>query len=167
MVRPDPSLHRAGGNDRDPTSATNRGTVPNGIDKVFDRMVLVPMPMFGCPSDPLANTAGTGTVFVGGGAGQTAKGGLGSYVGITGNNETGYFDGTNGIFSTLGRGVALTGITDGTSNTLAVAERPPAADTSWGCGDTPTSTAACRTPTAPSWTRTAARRCQGTSGRTR
>jgi prepilin-type processing-associated H-X9-DG protein len=117
---------------RDLPAATNYGTGTNSIDKVFDRMVLIPMPMYACASDSRANSAGTGIVFPGGASGQTVRGGLGSYVGITGNNETGYFDGTNGIFSTVGKGVSLPGITDGTSNTLAVAERPAAADTSWG-----------------------------------
>ena len=39
---------------------------------------------------------------------------------------------TNGIFEVPTRGVGIAAVTDGTSNTIMVGERPPAADLFWG-----------------------------------
>ena len=63
-----------------------------------------------------------------------------SYLGVTGNNETAWGNATNGVFWTGttvtagqgNRGTKLLDITDGLSHTLAVGERPPAADLYWG-----------------------------------
>jgi prepilin-type N-terminal cleavage/methylation domain-containing protein/prepilin-type processing-associated H-X9-DG protein len=69
---------------------------------------------------------------------------LSSYVGVTGNdewNESGFFgsNARNGIFgpkswnnSTQAIGVEIREITDGASNTLMIAERPPSSDIGWG-----------------------------------
>jgi prepilin-type N-terminal cleavage/methylation domain-containing protein/prepilin-type processing-associated H-X9-DG protein len=73
-----------------------------------------------CPSDPrdlLTIPSGNGA--------------LTSYVGVTGsdNNVNVQFNGpTNGIFNIASLGIRLTDVTDGTSNTVMVGERPPAAD---------------------------------------
>jgi prepilin-type N-terminal cleavage/methylation domain-containing protein len=79
---------------------------------------------FACPSDGRTldpNTPGYG--------------GLTSYVGVTGNdNDQGaqFFGPTNGIFDVSALGLRFADITDGTTNTLMVGERPPAGDKYWG-----------------------------------
>jgi prepilin-type N-terminal cleavage/methylation domain-containing protein len=62
-------------------------------------------------------------------------GGLTSYLGVTGNdNDQGaqFFGPTNGIFDVTSTGVRIGQVTDGTSVTLMVGERPPAKDMYWG-----------------------------------
>ncbi len=83
---------------------------------------------FLCPSEPRGLTniaAGNGAVTC--------------YVGVTGNDTTfaaQYNGPSNGIFEVSDNGnprkVTFTGITDGTSNTLMVGERPPTGDLYWG-----------------------------------
>jgi prepilin-type processing-associated H-X9-DG protein len=116
-----------------------QGTMTSGLSATtnigtfFSTLEVTNVNMFGCPSDPRTGKNGSGFT-----TGGTATSALTSYVGITGNNETatsatsGFFDGTNGIFQTTGPGIRITDITDGTSNTMAVAERPPASDLYWG-----------------------------------
>ncbi len=62
------------------------------------------------------------------------NGALTCYLGVTGNNNnSAVFSGpTNGIFDISSRNNRIAGITDGTSNTLMVGERPPAGDLFWG-----------------------------------
>jgi prepilin-type N-terminal cleavage/methylation domain-containing protein/prepilin-type processing-associated H-X9-DG protein len=80
-----------------------------------------------CPSDPLAASAHSS------GASVT------KYLGVTGNDERDGSDATNGIFpvftwqqSNSRRPVNMAHVTDGTSFTVMVGERPPASDLYWG-----------------------------------
>jgi len=57
------------------------------------------------------------------------------YLGVTGSDGDSNKElsgPTNGIFDVTSKGIPIVGITDGTSNTLAVGERPPAKDLYWG-----------------------------------
>jgi prepilin-type N-terminal cleavage/methylation domain-containing protein/prepilin-type processing-associated H-X9-DG protein len=84
--------------------------------------------LFICPSDTLA----------GGSAASGAA--VTTYVGVTGNDEREGSDATNGVFAvynwaqTTGqpRRTTFASITDGTSNTIMVGERPPSRDLYWG-----------------------------------
>jgi prepilin-type N-terminal cleavage/methylation domain-containing protein len=90
----------------------------------------MPVQMYLCPSDPrnLLNV-------------PSGNGAMTSYVGVTGSDTdvNRQFNGpTNGIFNVSSPGIRLTDITDGTSNTLMLGERPPAADLFlgwWGASD--------------------------------
>jgi prepilin-type N-terminal cleavage/methylation domain-containing protein/prepilin-type processing-associated H-X9-DG protein len=80
-----------------------------------------------CPSDSLAQR------------GTNSGGALTSYMGVTGNDERFGSDATNGLFAVYNwstfngkRRVTMASIIDGTSNSVAVGERPPAANLSWG-----------------------------------
>jgi prepilin-type N-terminal cleavage/methylation domain-containing protein/prepilin-type processing-associated H-X9-DG protein len=89
-----------------------------------------PVNAYLCPSDPrnLRNV-------------PQGNGALTSYVGVTGsdNDINLQVNGpTNGVFDVSSPGVRLTDVTDGTSNTLMVGERPPAANLFegwWGASD--------------------------------
>jgi len=77
----------------------------------------MPVNTYLCPSDPrnLLSVA-------------NGNGALTSYLGVTGsdNDVNAQFNGpTNGIFDVSSPGIRLTDVTDGTSNTLMVGERPP------------------------------------------
>jgi prepilin-type N-terminal cleavage/methylation domain-containing protein/prepilin-type processing-associated H-X9-DG protein len=84
----------------------------------------VPVVIYQCPSD----SRNTSDIPAGNGA-------MTSYVGVTGSDNDvniQYYGPTNGIFNVSSLGIRLTDITDGTSNTLMVGERPPGADRQWG-----------------------------------
>jgi prepilin-type N-terminal cleavage/methylation domain-containing protein len=89
-----------------------------------------PVNTFLCPSDP----RNLRSISAGNGA-------LTSYVGVTGsdNDVNRQVNGpTNGIFDVSSGGTRLTDITDGTSNTLMLGERPPTANLVegwWGASD--------------------------------
>jgi prepilin-type processing-associated H-X9-DG protein len=77
--------------------------------------VQVPVAMLSCPSDSrTSNPSPSGT-------------GLTSYVGVEGLD----FDDGLGMLCVY-RSVKFTDVTDGLSNTLMLAERPPSADLNWG-----------------------------------
>jgi prepilin-type N-terminal cleavage/methylation domain-containing protein/prepilin-type processing-associated H-X9-DG protein len=90
----------------------------------------VTVPGYECPSDPRA-----GQQYAVG----TFKFSLTGYAGVTGTDETGTGgNARNGLFAVGGAAVTpklsvrIGSITDGTSNTVAVGERPPSADLQWG-----------------------------------
>jgi len=78
---------------------------------------------FLCPSDPRVLTTWDGVGF-GGAQGLT------SYLGVAGRSYSEYP--STGVIHTLGVRVTIPGITDGTSNTLMVGERPPSPELYWG-----------------------------------
>jgi len=84
-----------------------------------------PVATYICPSEPrgLVNA-------------PSGDGAFTCYLGVTGNDtdpNIQYFGPTNGIFNVSSpTGSKITDITDGTSNTLMIGERPPAGDLYWG-----------------------------------
>jgi prepilin-type N-terminal cleavage/methylation domain-containing protein/prepilin-type processing-associated H-X9-DG protein len=88
------------------------------------------VPLYQCPSDPRA-----GQQYVEG----TVKYNLTGYAGVTGTDEAGTGgNAKNGLFAVGSASsgpkisVRIASVTDGTSNTVAVGERPPSADLRWG-----------------------------------
>jgi prepilin-type N-terminal cleavage/methylation domain-containing protein/prepilin-type processing-associated H-X9-DG protein len=90
-----------------------------------------PVKAYTCPSDPRILTTPP----------QPGNGALTSYLGVTGsdNSVAAQANGpSNGIFDVSSPGTRLTDVTDGTSNTLMLGERPPAANLFegwWGASD--------------------------------
>jgi prepilin-type N-terminal cleavage/methylation domain-containing protein/prepilin-type processing-associated H-X9-DG protein len=88
----------------------------------------IPLPVVQCPADPRASQVWTS------GSDSAA---LTSYLGVSGTNQRAY----DGILHVNSR-VKVVAVTDGTSNTLLVGERPPSTRLQFGwwmagCGDWP------------------------------
>ncbi len=87
-----------------------------------------PVTHFNCPSDTINN----------GSPPPAGYGALTSYVGITGSDagfNAQYYGPSNGFFRVQNgsdKGPRLTDITDGTSNSIAIGERPPSNEKYWG-----------------------------------
>jgi prepilin-type N-terminal cleavage/methylation domain-containing protein/prepilin-type processing-associated H-X9-DG protein len=80
-----------------------------------------PVKTFSCPSDPREPVRS--------GNGSNA---FTSYMGVEGSNDRFGLGATNGIFGVELTGLRVTDITDGSSLTLMIGERPPSADLGWG-----------------------------------
>jgi prepilin-type N-terminal cleavage/methylation domain-containing protein len=109
------------------------------VPTVFNTLGGIPVSIYQCPSDARSSQLATQ---------YTPARALTSYCGVTGNDEwlegssTGPTFGSNarnGVFgvwsyvnTTMATGVRMQKITDGTSNTLMVGERPPSYDLGWG-----------------------------------
>src|SRR5262249_17372215 len=90
----------------------------------FFQVYYTVVPLFLCPSDvrDLTNVPKADAAFT-------------SYLGVTGSDPKAadQINGpTNGIFDVKSKGIKLVQITDGTSNTLMLGERPPSKDLYWG-----------------------------------
>jgi prepilin-type processing-associated H-X9-DG protein len=103
----------------------NASTTTSQLATNFNTMLNTKSALWSCPSDTLAEKAS--------GAAIT------TYIGVTGNDEVEGSDGKNGFFApwywwqyTGKKPVKMASITDGTSNTVAVGERPPSNDLYWG-----------------------------------
>jgi prepilin-type N-terminal cleavage/methylation domain-containing protein/prepilin-type processing-associated H-X9-DG protein len=98
----------------------------------FFTAYLRPVSTYTCPSD-VRNT---------GQPGANGNGALTSYLGVTGSDNTatlqqngpsnGFFRLTNTPAAPQAKGVTMAAIIDGTSNSIAIGERPPARDGYWG-----------------------------------
>jgi type II secretory pathway pseudopilin PulG len=90
-----------------------------------------PVKIYTCPSDP--------RLIENGPAAGSGNAGFTSYLGVAGSDDSLWGPGnsqwwgpSSGIFDVSSLGHKITDITDGTSNTLMVGERPPAGDEYWG-----------------------------------
>jgi prepilin-type N-terminal cleavage/methylation domain-containing protein/prepilin-type processing-associated H-X9-DG protein len=86
---------------------------------------------FECPSDGRRGTDGRDSTAA---FGNTTAG-LIWYVGVTGSLGVwpdGFTPTNSGVFQANSQGVQISDISDGTSNTLMLGERPPSADLNWG-----------------------------------
>jgi prepilin-type N-terminal cleavage/methylation domain-containing protein/prepilin-type processing-associated H-X9-DG protein len=106
-------------------------TTTSQLSTNFNNLLYTKSKLWSCPSDTLAAQAHSS------GAAVT------TYLGMTGNDEgtpwVGGSDAKNGLFavhtwqsSNSLRTTRMASITDGTSNSIAVGERPPSSDLYWG-----------------------------------
>jgi len=92
----------------------------------FNTMLNTRLSLFVCPSDSLAAR------------GASSGAAVCSYMGVTGNDELYGSDAGNGVFAVgayyagARKVTRMASITDGTSNTVMVGERPPSSDLYWG-----------------------------------
>ncbi|HEY7311693.1 MAG TPA: DUF1559 domain-containing protein [Gemmataceae bacterium] len=96
----------------------------------FFQAIPTPVKTFQCPSDGRDGRDGTGATTLG-----THSSGLTWYLGVTGSfggSDAQYTGSNSGIFQPNTAGVAIASIADGSSNTLMIGERPPAADLVFG-----------------------------------
>jgi len=116
-----------------------RPGMPATADNTINSIVIKTMI---CPSDPRGNTL----VYVDNGS-QGGNAALTDYLGVNGRNQfrepaaAGQAGGQDGILF-MNSGVTMTGISDGTANTLLVGERPPSNTKAYGwmwagSGDSP------------------------------
>ncbi|MCU0703595.1 MAG: DUF1559 domain-containing protein [Fimbriiglobus sp.] len=101
-------------------------TTTSQLATAFNNLLNARVKIMICPSDALASRA------------HTSGAAVGTYLGVTGNDEREGSDARNGMFAVYEwwsgpkRAVRMASITDGTSNTVAVGERPPSSDLYWG-----------------------------------
>jgi prepilin-type N-terminal cleavage/methylation domain-containing protein/prepilin-type processing-associated H-X9-DG protein len=124
----------------DPASASNSGGWPLStlpyvdLENLYDSFlknennIKAIMPVFTCPAEPRANSSSfQGSDGYGAdGFGQT------SYVGMAGYDSQSTNAAQMGIMAMNGHPLKIARITDGTSNTIIVAERPWSIDYYWG-----------------------------------
>jgi prepilin-type N-terminal cleavage/methylation domain-containing protein/prepilin-type processing-associated H-X9-DG protein len=106
-----------------------QGALYDQCQRNFFGNIATPVSVYFCPADPRGDLIGKGATT----SGQHSAG-LTWYVGVTGatyNPDGTVPAGQGGIFEP-GRAVRITDVTDGTSNTLMIGERPPAADLVFG-----------------------------------
>jgi prepilin-type N-terminal cleavage/methylation domain-containing protein/prepilin-type processing-associated H-X9-DG protein len=104
-----------------------QGPLFERCQQAFHPTIATPVPLYYCPSDGRGDVTGQGGTTLG-----QESAGLTWYVGVTGATYTGAVPaGEGGVFDPPAR-VRVTDVTDGTSNTLMIGERPPAADLVFG-----------------------------------
>ena len=111
------------------STQTYSATDPTILLTKFNAMAGLKSKLFICPSDALASSAPS--------QGKQVT----TYLGVTGNDERDGSDATNGLFAVHAwqqlkpgtrRSTNIASITDGTSHSLMIGERPPSADLQWG-----------------------------------